>query len=208
MGSLLQQLENNEAILQMYLADELGVEDRREVEQMLRGDAGLAAELDELRAAQNAVMAAIGALDQSAPLAISTPAAVRQVSRLMKQWQVDRLARPAVEAQKGGRFPWWTYPAASVATAAGVLIAMMVWWGMKSDGPIAGTVSPATAPTIVATDDQGSQQNQQNPEGQGDFQISEDNSGLADAEQQASALARRSDNVAATASIFMTEPVQ
>ena len=94
MGSLLQQLENNEAILQMYLADELGVEDRREVEQMLRGDAGLAAELDELRAAQNAVMAAIGALDQSAPLAISTPAAVRQVSRLMKQWQVDRLARP------------------------------------------------------------------------------------------------------------------
>ena len=61
MASLLQQLENNEAILLMYLADELGADDRREVEQMLRGDAGLAAELDELRAAQNAVMAAIGA---------------------------------------------------------------------------------------------------------------------------------------------------
>jgi len=208
MASLLQQLENNEAILLMYLADELGVEDRREVEQMLSGDAALREELEKIRAAQNAVIAAIGALDQSAPLAISTPVAVRQVSRLMKQWQVDRLARPAVEAQKRGRFPWWTVPAASVATAAGVLIAMMVWWGMKADGPIAGTVSPATAPAIVAVDDQGSQQNQQNPEGQGDFQISDENSGLADAEQQASALARRSDNVAATASIFMTEPVQ
>jgi hypothetical protein len=207
MTSLLQQLENNEAILLMYLADELGAEDRREVEQMLSGDAGLREE--KIRTAQNAVIAAIGALDQSAPLAVSTPVAVRQVSRLMKQWQVDRLAQPAAVAQpKGPRFAWWVYPAASVATAAGVLIAMMVWWGMKSDGPIAGTVSPATAPVVVAVDDQSSQQNQQNLEEQGDWQSSDESSGLADAEQQASALARRSDNVAATASIFMTEPVQ
>ena len=204
MASLLQQLENNEAILLMYLADELGAEDRREVEQMLSRDGGLRAELEKIRAAQIAVMAAIASLDQSAPLAVSTPAAVRHVSRLMKQWQVDRLARPLAEAQKRGpRFPWWAFPAASVATAAGVLIALMVWWGMKSDVPIAGTGLPATAPAMIAVDDQASQEGQQE-----DAQISDENSGLADAEQQASALARRSDNVAATASIFMTEPVQ
>jgi hypothetical protein len=206
MASLLKQLPDRQAILLMYLAEELGAEDRREVEEMLRGDASLAAELEEIRAAQIAVMAAIGALDQSAPLAVSTPVVVRQVSRLMKQWQVDRLARPAAEAQKKGpRFPWWAYPAASAAAAACVLIALMVWWGMKPDnGPIAGT--PATAPAIaIATDDQGSQQSQ---DGQGDLQISDENSGLAGAEQQASALVRRSDDGAVIASIFMTEPVQ
>src|ERR1700722_11818788 len=163
MTSLLQQLENNEAILLMYLADELGADDRREVEQMLGRDDGLRAELEKIREAQIAVMAAIGALDQSAPLAVSTPVAMRHVSRLMKQWQVDRLARPLAEAQnkRGPRFPWWAYPVASAATAAGVLIALMVWWGMKSDGPIAGTVSPATAPVMVAVDDQASQEGQQ-----------------------------------------------
>src|SRR5271156_6796181 len=134
MASLLQQLENNEAILLMYLANELRAEDRREVEQMLAGDPALAAELHQIRAAQEAVMAAIGALDQSAPLRVSTPVATRQISRLMKQWHVDRLTRrPAVTEKKSLRFPWWAYPAASAATAAGLLIALMVWWGMKPD---------------------------------------------------------------------------
>ena len=107
---------------------------------MLAGDPALAAELNQIRTAQEAVMAAIGALDQSAPLRVSTPVATRQISRLMKQWQVDRLTRrPAVTEKRSLRFPWWAYPAASAATAAGLLMALMVWWGLKADNmPTAG----------------------------------------------------------------------
>jgi anti-sigma factor RsiW len=194
MASLLQQLENNEAILLMYLADELGADDRREVEQMLAHDAALRAELEKIHSAQDAVTAAIGAMDQANPLRVSTPVAVRQVSRLMKQWQVDRLSRrPAEAARSGPQFPWWAYPTAATGVAAMVLIGLMVWWGMKTDnGPVAGTGSPATAPVFVVAEDSSD----------------EGGSGLADAEQQASVLSRRSSDVAATASIFLTEPTQ
>jgi hypothetical protein len=73
-----------------------------------------------------------------------------------------------------------------------VLIGLMVWWGMKADnGSVAGITSPATAPIIVATPDS-----------------DESSSGLAVAEQDATVLTQRSNNVASTASIFLTEPTQ
>ena len=46
MPTQLQHLENNEAVLLMYLAGELTDSDRAEVEQMLATDARLRAELD------------------------------------------------------------------------------------------------------------------------------------------------------------------
>src|SRR5258706_8742588 len=55
MSNLLHELENNEAILLMYLAGELPEEDRIEVEQMLAGDPALRAELAELAALQDRV---------------------------------------------------------------------------------------------------------------------------------------------------------
>ena len=77
----------------------------------------------------------MGAMDKSTPMRVSTAVAARQISRLMKQWQVDRLTR--LVGGSTGRafadFPWWGYPAASAAAAAVVLIGLMVWWGMKSD---------------------------------------------------------------------------
>ncbi len=185
MASLLKQLPDRQAILLMYLADELGADDRREVEQMLAVDAALAAELEQIRAAQDAVMSAMGEMDKSTPMRVSTAVAARQISRLMKQWQVDRLTRRPVEGpKKGSRIPWWGYPAASAAAAAVVLIGLMVWWGMKSDLPPAEDQSSQTA------------------------QVDDDNKGLADAEQHASQLVQLSDDVAATDKIFMTEPVQ
>ena len=88
-------------------------------------------------------MAAIGALQsESAPLRVSMPVATRQISRLMKQWQVDRLTRrPAVTGRREARLSVGADPAASAATAAGLLIAPMVWWGLKADNmPTAGQI--------------------------------------------------------------------
>ena len=63
MKSYLQHLENNEAILLMYLGNELPDQDRVEVEEMLASDARLRAELENLRLTQQLAWDALGSLD-------------------------------------------------------------------------------------------------------------------------------------------------
>jgi hypothetical protein len=124
---MLQQLGSNEAILLMYLADELPPEDRAEVEQMLATDPGLRAALDEAREANASFVAAMPALDRSSRLPAPESVGVRRVMRTMRQWHERRLtAPPVVETQPGLRYPWWAYP---LAAAASVVIAFLVWWG-------------------------------------------------------------------------------
>ncbi len=132
MPPLLQQLENNEAVLLMYLADELPSEDRLEVEQMIASDPGMERELKQLRLAQQTVLSGLNDLDQATPMPVSESVTLRQVSRVMKQWHVDRFTRPpqVAEVRPQLRFPWWVYPCAS---AASILIATMVWWGFKPE---------------------------------------------------------------------------
>ena len=133
MQSLLHQLENNEAILLMYVADELSAEDRAEVEQMLVSDAGMRAELEQIRAVREAAMVAMASADEAARLPVSENVAVRRVMRMMRQWQIDHAhAPPPEEPVKELRFPWWSYP---LTTAAAVLIAFLVWWGNRPDQP-------------------------------------------------------------------------
>ena len=75
MSSLLQQLENNEAVLLMYLADELPAEDRAEVEQMLATDAGMRAALESLRDVTRRVDEGLAAADRGPLLDPLQPAA-------------------------------------------------------------------------------------------------------------------------------------
>jgi hypothetical protein len=126
-ADLLQQLENNEAILLMYLAEELPAEDRAEVDQMLAADAGLRNTLERLREAQDGLAAALPALDRIGRLPVPESVAVRRVVRSMEQWQARRLANPpAAVVGPTLRYPWWAYP---MAAAASVVIAFLVWWG-------------------------------------------------------------------------------
>jgi len=133
MANLLQQLQNNEAVLLMYLADELPVEDRAEVEQMLASDASFRAELEEVRRAMLATDEALARFDKVSRLPMKQETALRHVSRMMNRWQVEKLARaPAPAPKKGLRYPWWTYP---LATAASVLLAFLVYWGNNDQLP-------------------------------------------------------------------------
>lgn len=133
MSSLLQKLENNEAVLLMYLADELPPEDRTEVEHMLAADAGLRAELERLREIYDDVAAALAALDRTTRLVLPESAGVRRVTREIEQWHARRLASPpAAPAVPPLRFPWWSYP---LSAAAAVLIAFLVWWGNTDRQP-------------------------------------------------------------------------
>jgi hypothetical protein len=133
MTSLLHQLENNEAILLMYVADELSAEDRADVEQQLATDGSLRAELERVRALQTSSFATLGDLDANTRLPVSEGVAVRRATRMIRQWQVDHAtATPPEEEKDELRFPWWSYP---LTTAAAVMIAFLVWWGNRSETP-------------------------------------------------------------------------
>jgi anti-sigma factor RsiW len=126
MKSVLNQLESNEAILLMYLADELSAPDRAEVERRLSADAALREELESLRGAQDYAMSAMHALDGGHATALQG-AASRRVVRAMQRWQAGRaLERAAQPKNRGFRLyvPAWSYPAAA---AAAIILVLGMW---------------------------------------------------------------------------------
>ncbi len=133
MGSLIHELDND-ALLMMYLADELSAEDRADVEQSLGVDAGLRSTLASVRADGEFAGAAMGLADRVVPPAGLTASAeavaIRRVGRLLRQYQVDRLARnrPAPVPERQPAFPRWAYPIGSVAA---VLLVAVGWWGWE-----------------------------------------------------------------------------
>jgi anti-sigma factor RsiW len=64
MANILQQLQDEQAMLLMYLADELPAEDRAAVERRLAGDARLVEELQKMRQTHEAFLAAMRRLDE------------------------------------------------------------------------------------------------------------------------------------------------
>ncbi|HEV7301203.1 MAG TPA: hypothetical protein VGN72_17690 [Tepidisphaeraceae bacterium] len=133
MPSLLEQLENNEAVLLMYLSGELPDEDRDEVKQMLSTDAQMAAELTRLRAALADSDALIASSDGNARLPIAADVAVRNTVRAMRQWRLTHPEKPPQPVVKAGLpYPWWAYP---TSAAAMVLLAALAWWGIRPDAP-------------------------------------------------------------------------
>jgi hypothetical protein len=125
MSSLLHKLGSNEAILLMYLADELPREDRAEVERMLSADAGLRADLERLRGVDELLagaMSADGGMSRAAD-----EMAVRRVLREMKRHQTELALRPEpAPPSRGSALPMWTIPFAAAAAALFLFIGL---WG-------------------------------------------------------------------------------
>jgi anti-sigma factor RsiW len=160
MRSILEQLDGHDAVLLMYLADELPGEDRARVDQMLNGDEAMRARLEELRAAHDTTGAAMRDYDASHPLTGSEAAAVRHVGRMIRNWHADRVSRPAarsVASPRTLRFPYWSYP---LAAAAAVTLAFVTWYvTLPEPGKLAGdatvsaeVVSPESATTAESVD--------------------------------------------------------
>jgi hypothetical protein len=137
---VLEKLDNNEAVLLMYLAEELPAEDRAEIERMLAGDVSLRKQLAGMRLAYETTENALHAVDSLPPRggraglepgSTAEAAAMRRIGRTMRSHLARQIAeRPAVAAKRGLRYPWWAYPTA--ATAASVL-ALLVWWANNSN---------------------------------------------------------------------------
>jgi anti-sigma factor RsiW len=145
MSNLLQQLENNEGILMMYLAGELLDVDRAEVEQMLAADPALRAELSDLTALHEGVTTLLGRSEVPASRA---DAAARFVGRAMAARTAATSSPalrtngavaissatddPAEEPARRGRFARLAYP---VAAAALLVIGVMIYNGHRPATP-------------------------------------------------------------------------
>jgi anti-sigma factor RsiW len=149
MRSLLEQLDSNESILLMYLADELPAADRVEIDKRLAADESLRAQLETLQKAQQSMTEGFAALDASQQLSeTATAATQRQISRAIRQWHADRLR---AQAQQPIRIPaWrrfgWAYPWAAAAVLA---IGYVVWWGTQP----ANDQLPGDPGLAIVTDD-------------------------------------------------------
>jgi hypothetical protein len=123
MKSYLQQLENNEAILLMYLAGELPDADRQEVEQMLASDSALRHELEILRQTQQLAFDTLESVDELARPSFMPARAQAQVSQLLGDWLAKR--RQAAENEAAAyRIPWRRI---SFAVAAMLLVGYYIW---------------------------------------------------------------------------------
>jgi hypothetical protein len=131
----LEKLENNEAVLLMYLSGELSDEDRDEVEQMLASDAGLRTELESLRSAIEFSDQSLSDLDAHHRPAVPEALALRQIMRLMEDWSENR--RQPVLTYSNDRprrtIPWRKI---SYAMAASMLVVVYVWAGYRTKPPV------------------------------------------------------------------------
>jgi anti-sigma factor RsiW len=158
MPTFLEQLENNEAILLMYLAGELSQEDRDEVEAMLSRDAGMRAALAELTALHAEVNSMIAGVDGATALA-GREMAIGRVMRSLKQ-AADREPAPTQyvnkEPHRTLRIGWWVYP---LAAAALFMVSMILWSG---NTPV--KLGPSDPTKIVKGDNEWEDQQSQRPE--------------------------------------------
>jgi hypothetical protein len=125
MKSYFHQFNDNEAILLMYLADELPPQDRAEVEQMLSADPALAKELENLREAHELTMNSLRSLDAATRSAVPEIVALRHVSEMIRDWADQKSQAelmPALAIQRP--MPWRRI---SVAAAAAMMVGYYIW---------------------------------------------------------------------------------
>ena len=125
MSNLLGQLENNEAVLLLYLAGELPQEDCIEVQRMVERDIALRAQCITMDRLVNRAALSFG-MDTALAAAEPGERARLRLSPVFRQWTAQRLSRPAPPTQVAqGHTPWFLYP---LGAAAIILVALAVFW--------------------------------------------------------------------------------
>ena len=149
MKSYLQQLENNEAILLMYLADELPLQDRQEVDQMLASDPSLRAELEILRQTHDLAFDALRSLDSMTRPVLMPLAAQRRVGELIRRWINLHYQSADDTPRSNWQLPWRRI---GVAIAASLMIGFYIYtvyhqkFGPEDNGPVAGAFNNGPGP--------------------------------------------------------------
>jgi anti-sigma factor RsiW len=130
MSDISNQLQSDrEAVLLLYLAEEMPREDRAQMERILAADPSLAAELDRLRSLQSRIDGQLEALDAAAPLRMSHEISTRRVMREMRRFQLELKSRSPMHLEPSSLHSWprWIYP---LAAAAAIIVAVLGLWGV------------------------------------------------------------------------------
>src|SRR6266446_2820954 len=98
MGDLANQLQSDrEAVLLLYLAEELPREDRAELERILTQDQALRQDLEKLRELQSEMVERLSELDEATPLHMSDELSTRRVMREVRRFQLELNSRAPVQ---------------------------------------------------------------------------------------------------------------
>jgi len=120
---------NREAILLLYLADELSPADRAEVKRLLAEDPSLQNDLEALGSLHTEVVGGLDSLDSATELKASADISVRRVVREMRKHQLvlDSRAPAQFEPSTIRAIPRWVYP---IAAAAALIFIVLGLWGV------------------------------------------------------------------------------
>jgi anti-sigma factor RsiW len=140
----LQELQDNQAKLLMYLAGELSPGEQVEVEQMLASDPSLRTELASLRQMQLQMIQGLEDLDRQIRPPVSEAFATAGISRMIQQWHEQRLRMRQTVVAPRRIMPRILL---GMAAAASIVIGYLVW----------GVYHPAESgqapPSMVAAND-------------------------------------------------------
>src|SRR5436190_9617420 len=128
MADLANQLQTDrEAVLLLYLADELPAQDRAELERMLTAETALRHDLERIQELQLAVAGGLAELDSARPLHMSEEISTRRVMRELRKYQLELNSRAPVQLEASSLRSWpkWIYPVA--AAAAAIFIVLGLW---------------------------------------------------------------------------------
>lgn len=131
MSTLLNQLQNNEAVLLMYIANELPPTDREEIENLLKND-------DQLRTQYESILLAYETSESLLEKADKTIrsrgsfAAARMFGDLIRQKHAPEASSVDEKIEYHRRVSLWWYP---VVAAAAVGFGMFLWWKNANDTP-------------------------------------------------------------------------
>jgi hypothetical protein len=132
--------------LVLYVWDELPAAQRLALDQKISSDPALRNKVEALRATQGVIATGFAALDQVDSIDVRLHGIDRTTTRMMRQWQVDRLTRkpdaPGVARTRFRRVPLWMFP---LSAAAAVLLVLGVWSLVLQNG----SDSPSSPSEIV-----------------------------------------------------------
>ena len=153
MSGFVEEFDNDQALLLMYLAGELTAQDKALVERKLADDPSLRDELTQLQSAHSTFMSAMQKLDAHEALPVPESVAIDRVGRIIRQWATERLARPRrTQARPRFNLPGWVYPVAAAVVAFIVFISLDT---IRQNGPPSQSqIAPQPDPIAQLSDQQ------------------------------------------------------
>src|SRR5262245_38086171 len=131
MGSAMHNLDRD-SILLMYIAGELSAADQADLEGLLLNDPVLRARYEELRGADEVMIAAFSQADATTPLPAPQSSSVRKVASAINDWKIRKLQAQPAPAVRNGRNFAWLYSTGAVAAA--IIVTVFILWSRVDDG--------------------------------------------------------------------------